>query len=140
MLELISWTDALETGLPSVDAQHQELIRLANRAGNVMVKADSFDPAIIDNVFVDLVNYTKYHFAEEEGLMDKSGLPPDVVKAHKLEHQDFVNKVGMLWVGRSGNTKRTFADLSSFLQAWIYRHIFVVDKQMARQIGEMESA
>ena len=139
MPELITWTDALETGLPTVDAQHQELVRLANRVGDMMIKADGIDLAVIDNAFVDLVNYTKYHFAEEEGFMDKSGLPPGVVKEHKLEHRDFVNKVAMLWISRNGNPKRTFADLSAFLQAWIYRHILVVDKEMASLIGRMES-
>lgn len=134
MQDLISWNDSFETGLPTVDEQHRELVRLTNRLGQMMVGTDGSDLSEIDNVFVQLANYAKFHFAEEEGFMGGAGLPQSYIDGHKIEHRDFVEKVSSLWTNRHKDPERTFAILSAFLQTWICKHILVTDKELARQM------
>lgn len=136
MRDLISWNESFETGLPIVDDEHRKLVSLTNRLCSMLLHVNPDNTAELDNVFVELASYAKYHFAEEEAFMGRSNLSQGYVDGHRREHRNFVEKVSSLWMNRNQDPERTFATLSAFLQTWICKHILVTDKEMAREVSE----
>ena len=78
------------TGLTDVDEQHYRLVELINRFGDALGQTqDEFEAEFVA-VFNELIEYTHYHFQEEESLMEKVGVDPRHVASQKSAHRQFV--------------------------------------------------
>ncbi|MDD2712279.1 MAG: diguanylate cyclase [Simplicispira sp.] len=140
------WDQNFVTGLPDVDEQHQGLVALFNELSRALFAADA-DPQgdhapLLQDVFQRLVNYTVYHFTEEEALMEQQGVDARHIEGHKALHRQFVQQVGTMWAARSATASSGDA-ITSFLTAWLGLHILGIDQSLARQIaaiGQGESA
>ena len=65
-IDIFPWDDNFNTGLPTVDEQHRNLVRLLNDlAGQVAFKSDDL---VLDRLFDELADYTVYHFTSEEAI------------------------------------------------------------------------
>ena len=66
----IEWSDSMSVNNGDLDFDHQRLIEIINR----LWVADSLgNRQIIEFVLDDLVNYTEFHFAREERLLEQIG-------------------------------------------------------------------
>mgnify|MGYP001164099651 FL=1 len=85
-------------------------------------------PLDMARIISDLEEYTKYHFAREEKLMEKDNLPG--LDEHKRSHQAFVE-----WLD---TVRQTFAisqharsvlidTVYDYLQDWLKNHILQID-------------
>ena len=83
-METFVWSPLFETGMPVVDGQHRQLVRLINQFGRRI--ADS-RPALIDKTLAALAGYAAYHFASEEEIMDCE----QVAAAHTDTHRTRTN-------------------------------------------------
>src|SRR5664279_2043056 len=92
--EIFPWNDDFETGIATVDEQHQTLVRLLNTvARNLALRSESLS---FGEIMRELTEYTVYHFAAEESLMEHY-FGGDILDAgHRRAHQDFVGKIGRL--------------------------------------------
>ena len=122
--DLIPWNQKLVLGIPAIDDQHKELVRLINSLyGAMKIKAGASEAG---KVLDELSRYTSYHFKFEENLFDKFHYP--ATAEHKKAHQELVAKVvhfqQEFHQGRAGLSM----DLMYFLTDWLKQHILQTDK------------
>jgi len=81
-------------------------------------------------VIKELVEYVIIHFRDEEAIMESVNYPQ--VKEHKKKHESFVKEVlGTVSAYKNGKqfVPNTFV---RFLRDWLFNHILVNDKEMAK--------
>ncbi|MFZ3019301.1 MAG: bacteriohemerythrin [Gallionella sp.] len=129
------WNARFETGIASVDEQHQRLVEIVNRIGNVLI-AGNADEDSIGKVFTELAGYATYHFADEERLMAETGVSASHIELHRQHHRQFVEQLTSMWKGRAdlGSPAEV---LHGFLSSWLTFHILEEDQSMARQIAQI---
>ncbi|MBN2617120.1 MAG: hemerythrin domain-containing protein [Spirochaetales bacterium] len=75
------WSKYFVTGITQIDDQHKKLVELVNELGEITV--DGVSSSVNWNDILDrLINYTKYHFKDEEKLM----IEYKIAKRHFTEH------------------------------------------------------
>jgi hemerythrin len=136
MSNLVEWSGALSVGIDEIDAQHRTLIDLVNELNNAI--EERHGNAAVGDVLLRLEEYTRIHFAVEEGLMRVLGYPD--LAAHKREHARLTEQLAELR-GRfdAGRTALGF-ELMHFLKRWLTSHIMESDQDYARHFAEMGSA
>jgi hemerythrin len=136
MSNLVEWSGALSVGIDEIDAQHRTLIGLVNELNNAI--EERHGNAAVGDVLLRLEEYTRIHFAVEEGLMRVLGYPD--LAAHKREHARLTEQLAELR-GRfdAGRTALGF-ELMHFLKRWLTSHIMESDQDYARHFAEMGSA
>ena len=85
----ITFDRSLVTGNELIDTQHRELISRVNKLAEECVPGTEKRTAVGTLDF--LLDYTDYHFSEEEALQKKSGYPK--LSAHHREHEKFKRAV-----------------------------------------------
>ena len=140
-MDAFVWDQHFVTGLVDVDDQHHGLVALFNDlsqalftyGGSAQIDAER----LLDGIFSRLVDYTEYHFADEEALMRSVGVDARHIQVHAVLHQQFVQQLTTLWATRTtmAAPAETFA---SFLTAWLGLHILGIDQSLARQIEAIE--
>ena len=137
-MDAFCWNPCFVTGLVEVDAQHRHLVDVINRFGElVMAETGATRPAL-DAVFVELADYARYHFADEEALMESAGLDPAYVEHHRQSHARFLEEVGWLREG-CGEDGAAAKPLLQFLTHWLAYHILGADQVMSRQIDAVRA-
>jgi hemerythrin len=126
-MALMRWSEKMSVGVPELDADHKELIKVINQLG-----ADAEDEArrnaVRQSLFA-LLRYAEYHFAREEKVMAACRYPG--VREHKLEHRDFVDRINRLHRRFDDNPEEAATvvneALLNFLQDWLNHHILIED-------------
>ena len=109
-----------------IDEQHKRLIGYINELYEAMKVGKA--RFVLDEIFDGLVDYTKTHFAIEEGLMQRNHYPAYAI--HKLEHDKLTAQVLELQKKvQPGQTKITL-DTLQFLKDWLFNHILMTDKKL----------
>ncbi len=118
------WKEIYNTGIESIDIQHKKLFQLSNILNDSMISGKSYD--IIEEIFLELIDYTEKHFDEEEDLMLKNKYP-DIshhINVHKYLQQqlnDFYEQF------KSGKLLLAPIKIREFLKTWILNHIIGTD-------------
>ena len=73
-MALVYWTQDLNTGFADVDEQHQILVDHFNKLDDAFKSADY---EATKKELQDLIDYTIFHFGEEEKNAGSSALPHD---------------------------------------------------------------
>lgn len=137
MIETFLWDQHFTTGLETVDQQHHRLVELINRLGDSVADGSTSDDAA-KAIFAELADYARYHFSEEERLMEDSGLDPRHRALHQRHHVEFVEQITAMWNAR-GAIRDLAESLHGFLCAWLAFHILGEDQSMARQIARVKT-
>jgi hemerythrin len=116
---LMAWGPSLSVGVPFIDNEHQELLRIANDLHDAMSTGKG--QAMLRSVLEEMADYTKYHFAHEEAAMAENGYPG--LQEHRAKHADLLIMVGGLQARlRSGDACLT-VEVFEFLRNWLTGHI-----------------
>jgi len=115
----VKWTDDLATGIPKIDTQHQMLFSIVNKLGNAMLEGKS--NVILKETLKELIDYTVFHFSEEERLFDKFDY--SLKNTHKAEHDKLMIKVGKFSEKYEKNEISISRELLTFLSEWVNTHI-----------------
>lgn len=137
-METFQWNACFMTGLNSVDKQHHRIVDLINRFGVLVMREDSASLAEIESVFVELADYAKHHFADEEALMETLCVDPRHVAQHRAAHASFLDEVTRLHDGISADNRDAAKFLLQFLTNWLAYHVLGSDQFMARQIAAIQ--
>jgi hemerythrin-like metal-binding protein len=119
--EALIWSDSLRVGVDAIDSDHQQILSLVNTLSQNLISDEELTTAI-----EEMMDYTRYHFAREEAIMEVCGYP-DLV-AHRERHHNLVAQVNELaeaW--HSSRTTDTMHKLRKFLRDWWLGHIVEVD-------------
>jgi hemerythrin-like metal-binding protein len=118
-MPLITITSKLITGIPSIDAQHRQLVDAINQLHEAMKQGKGRDQIAPTLDF--LVRYVSEHFAHEERLMAQAGFPG--LASHSTQHQGFATKVGEMVNAYKAGSAVMGVEVSRFLANWIQEHI-----------------
>ena len=132
-MSLIEWNDSLKLGIPSIDKDHQTLVRMPNDLADAV--AQSRSQAVLEKVLGGLVNYTKTHFAREEKFFAQHGYPQEA--AHKREHAALTEKALAVQTKlKNGNATVLGMEVLAFLKDWLVNHIQGSDAKYAPFLRE----
>ena len=136
-MDAFVWDRRFATGLETVDSQHRHLVDIVNLVGD-MLAAEHSSAEDIEAIFRQLADYARFHFAEEERLMDETGVDPRHCVRHKEHHAQFIQQVVQMWRARPAMSNPAEV-LHGFLASWLSFHILDEDQSMARQIAAIRA-
>lgn len=111
-----------------LDAQHQQIIDLINRAKVLDEKhknGEEIDIMRLTEIIQELIHYTETHFTDEEKMLSDCNYPN--LKRHKEIHQHLVNELLNLEKKMTEIGLAILPVLLEFLTLWLKRHILDVD-------------
>lgn len=133
---MFQWKDEFSVKIPLIDEQHKKLFEIGNRINKLLQEykgQDSFFE-IMDQIDA-LVDYTKYHFGQEEKLMEHYQYPD--IEAHIKEHRDFIIYLDSLNYHTMNNEQeKTLLELIKFVTTWVFKHIMNTDFKYSNYIVE----
>lgn len=122
---LVEWTDALSIGIEEVDQQHQKLVGMLNDLNRAM--HEHHGSAEARKVLDRLAEYTRIHFATEEGVMRLMKYPGFAI--HKGQHEQLLSEVVALQEKLDNKQASITFELLHFLKVWLSKHITESDKR-----------
>lgn len=130
------FTKDLETGNPTIDGQHKELIEAINSLLEACSTGKGRDKLSETSNF--LLSYTKRHFGDEERLQQQYGYP-DAVN-HKKYHEGFVKVVNdiVTELNSTGPTIVLVGKINNSIASWLLNHITREDVKVAKHIKEKQ--
>ena len=130
MAERVVWDDKYLLGIPEIDSQHKKLIEIANELYDIAsVSTDKYKQEM-GTVLKKIVDYTVYHFSNEEQFMQKFGYIGSA--AHKTAHDGFIKEVEYHAGKISIEDSSSAAKFYDFIVVWILNHIAKADKVWAK--------
>jgi hemerythrin len=128
----VAWDDRYSVGIPLIDDQHKELIRLTNELYESCLVGEEAARANFMAAIKGTVDYVKYHFGVEEKILQNVKYP-EIVE-HKRAHEDFVQHI-LDEVQSFQDGKKFVPNLFvRYLKDWILSHIAVADRKYAAYI------
>ena len=124
-MAFIEWQDHYQTGLPSYDAQHQTLFRLANRIHECLANETPGSDLEITSVFGAFLEMTRTHVRTEDELMVWHGYQP--VEDHEGAHRRFLEGLEII-ADQASPTQSASEQLSTMLEMF-KRHFEGEDEQ-----------
>lgn len=124
-MKFIKWSDEMSVGIEEIDAQHKVLLALLNKTYQSIDQGQ--DEEGIRKIIEELYNYTKFHFAMEESLMQL--LNYTKYKQHKKLHDHLVAQMDEFNVKMASFTGAASFELARFIKLWLIEHIVKIDKR-----------
>lgn len=131
----VQWSDKLSLGVPQIDDQHKELIRIAN--GLIKAVHRGKDKIALDRILKKLREYTVFHFSSEEKLMEDIRYPGRGDQAR--EHARLKKEVKSYQRMAYQKEDLTPDTILEFMTGWLLRHILDYDRELAKFIHEKEA-
>lgn len=127
------WSDALKTGIPEIDSQHQELINVMNELLNAL--RSNADQRTIQRILSNLSSCANLHFGYEETCMNRYRCP--VAEKNKLLHSQFIKTFGEIRreLIMQGTSVETANRIDKELLDWFGQHIKGIDTQLKPCMG-----
>jgi hemerythrin-like metal-binding protein len=128
-MDKVIWNEEWNSGNQTIDSQHRKLVKIIND----LIELQSSPNRIKESqILLDLINYIKYHFDDEERIMELADFP--MLAQHKEEHKFFKLKVANLSRDIFKKKHNVSAEVLNFLKTWLIEHIIEEDKQFRKFI------
>lgn len=128
----MQWSDDYSIGVKRVDLQHQKMLGMIDDFCGSL--ADGMEGHEVGNAIKFMVDYTKYHFHDEEKVMRAIGFTE--IEAHRQRHQEFIDKVTSILLDLRNGDGCNYAGLAGFLVNWMLTHILEEDVMIGRQLRQ----
>lgn len=123
----INWETRFSVGNATIDEQHQELFALINQAYETIGGDPIHEYEALWAILSKLIDYTRFHFTEEEGMMERAGYPQ--LAQHREQHRALIRDTEeMLNTLESGEAAIGAEKLCQFIKQWIEQHVLTVDR------------
>ncbi len=132
------WDNCYETGIGDVDDQHQYLVEIINRYGE-LIADNNISLQDIRMALFELSRYSEFHFKEEEQLMREAGIYHQHLEEHINIHRMFMSDIVSMQAFISEENKQASEQLLNFLIHWLAYHILGIDQNMSRQVKQIEA-
>ncbi len=121
----LTWKEEYSVGVKVLDDDHKQLIDLLNKFHTAYQyhTGGEFEQKALQ----ELVDYTKYHFQREEGLMAEIGYPD--LDAHKAQHRAMIAEVEQFMLEYQQKGHEALLGVADYLNGWLIHHINGTDKQ-----------
>lgn len=119
------WRKEYSVNVKAMDDHHRKLFEMgANLQAAIEARKG---PAATEEALNFLIDYTRYHFAEEVALLKKHGYPD--LDAHRQRHRRLIEQIVDLEKNLELSGYQTTIDLANFFQEWIVNHILTEDRK-----------
>lgn len=133
-MTMIEWSNELKLGVPAMDAEHRQLLKLTN---DFLTAAGEHAPfPRLTHIMGELIARTRIHFQAEETLLDRAAYPG--LAGHKAEHGRLLVEAQRLYerfttlddtLGVDQTAARALTlEAAQFLQRWLVDHIMADDR------------
>jgi hemerythrin len=119
------WLPDYAIGVQEVDTEHQGLFSLAEKLHRGILSGDR---EIVGPLLLDLVDYTCYHFAHEEQLMQRIGYPH--YADHCQEHQNLRSRAFAMKESFDAGQAEMAIELLQFVTDWLKCHTTTTDRRI----------
>jgi hemerythrin len=133
---LFEWSDIYSVGNENIDKQHKQLFDIANRFAQAYAEGHGKD--ILASIFAELLEYTQYHFADEERLMKEAGFPD--FYQHKANHEKLIEVVLNLKKNFDDHQEGIEERIMDFLKMWLNGHILGMDRNYKSYLKDDQAA
>jgi hemerythrin-like metal-binding protein len=121
---LFTWQNIYSVGVEQIDNQHKKLFEIANRFHAAFL--DRANRTTLAGIFNELIDYTAYHFADEERLMRDHNYPD--YERHKANHDKLVSLVMTYKRQLDANEPDVEQRAMDFVKTWLNGHILGMDR------------
>lgn len=124
-MSIFEWSDEYSVGVFQMDSHHKRLFGIMDKLNDAMLsgRAKETVPVIV----AELLDYTKYHFTEEERLMEQANYPG--LNSQKQAHQIFISKLeGYKKEADQGMGAFVSSKIMNSAKDWLLKHIMNMDK------------
>lgn len=125
----LKWDESFSVGDKSMDDQHKLLFKYVGEFYDAVKKHER--TIILTGIMEKILEYTRYHFKQEEFLMESSGYPG--LELHKKIHQNLIQSVEDFKSALS-HGKNVDIEVKHFLKQWLVDHIKCADQDYAHYI------
>ena len=129
IIDYIEWDERFMLGIPVIDKQHENLVRICNNLHWSCLKGQETLNHHFINSAHEAIEYVRHHFSTEEKMMnlfDYSEFPE-----HKKEHEYFVREILNCYKNFQDGIDFAPNHFVNFIKEWILSHITVTDKEFA---------
>lgn len=131
-MDNIEWKDLFLTNIPEIDLQHKKLIEVLNK---VLIAQRENNTAEVKEIFVQLIQYSQYHFEFEENHMQFNRYKK--LSEHKLEHQYYIKQIQNLLLSLKEGKEDILSEIKEMLEKWLINHICSSDREYAKTIKKV---
>jgi hemerythrin-like metal-binding protein len=131
MKPLFQWTDAYAVGIGPIDEEHQRLFALAEAMHVAMIAGRGKE--FLSTLLAALLDYTSYHFAHEEELMERVCYPG--LAEHQRQHEELRARTRELQERAASGEVTMTMEVALFLMDWLKRHTISSDLKIAAFSG-----
>jgi hemerythrin len=128
----IAWEPRFSVGIEAMDKQHKKLVEIINRF--MEAKVDGKCNQVLKETLTELVDYTNYHFSDEEKLMMEYNYPR--FKEHQGEHKALVKRLIEVLEHMKAGKKYANDELFLLLKNWLLKHVLDHDQRYGEFIAE----
>jgi hemerythrin len=124
-MQKIEWIKDLSVGVELIDDQHRMLIKHLNNLTQAIEQNQGLKE--IGTTLGFLIDYTDFHFSEEEGHMQANEYPG--LEDHRVQHDKFKGNLKNLEEDflEEGATQALASSIDTLLVNWLVNHIRKVD-------------
>lgn len=130
MMGKLEWHDGLNIGVPELDAQHRDLIRMINAILESLKKGSQEEA--VDKLLIQLREYTVHHFNSEEKYMERIEYPD--LNRHRQIHKQLKDRVKFLQSARFRKERVEWSEMKELLLGWLINHILHEDYKIAQYV------
>lgn len=124
----IQWDSAWNIGHTEIDEQHQRWIELYNKLEDAFLSKQDIDMSVVQRrTFKEILDYTRYHFANEEKHMQEMDYPE--TSAHWRLHKAFDTIVYQKYRDFENGEIILNSELLALIKNWLLDHIQVQDRK-----------
>ena len=131
-----SWDPIYRIGVDVIDRQHQKLFDISNRFYDAWRHHER--RAVLCRIFDELIEYTGYHFAEEERLMQQIDYP--ALPQHRANHEELVELVNHYRTQLKGRTAGAERQVIEFVRTWLRAHVLDADRKIGVYLAGKKNA
>ena len=131
-MAFLTWNSRYSVGVKTLDGQHTTLIDILNDLYAAMMKGQA--QSLTGPLLRKLVDYTKTHFAAEEGMLNATKYPG--LTAHQLKHRDLIKQVEEYASLYDKGEITLNLQLLNFLGDWLTNHIQKIDREYGPWLNE----
>lgn len=124
MLDNINWNYDYSVEVNSMDEDHKVLFRLARSVAVVLHERAGLP--VEEEIFHEIIKFTKYHFAKEEELMEEVDYCD--ILAHKKYHKKLIRQIEY-FSRQIANEGYSVGAATDYLMKWLVKHIYSEDKK-----------
>ena len=131
-MALFDWKDDYSVGVYKLDRDHKKLFGFVNKLHEAMKEGQAASAA--EGIIKELLDYTKYHFGEEEKLMEGINYPG--LPTYKNTHKMFLTEIEKLkQEAENGMAIFVTVKLVNTAIDWLKNHILLMDKKYQAEMN-----